>query len=278
MTPTRATALLLGTLLLGGCFEIPTQEILNTEQGERLIDACGRVPVQKYRGEHRLPSSFDVLVWNIYKSQRPSWQASLGPLLEGAGLLLLQEALDKPELGRMLSRHQLHWQQITAFRYQGRSAGVLTAATIPDVYVCSLRYPEPGIRIPKSSLITLYPLEQSPYPLMVINVHAINFEPGMAGYREQVMRLLRHSRRYPGPVLLAGDLNVWNSKRADWLESSLRAHKLTEARLHPDERLRVNGQALDRVYFRGLQLEWGASSQSSGSDHNPIRLRFRYRP
>ena len=38
---------------------------------------------------------------------------------------------------------------------------MLTAAVIPDVYACAFRYPEPGIRIPKSSLISLYPLEES---------------------------------------------------------------------------------------------------------------------
>jgi len=270
--------LLLAATLLGGCFEIPSQEILNTDQGERLIDSCERVPVTKTVGEQKLPSSFEVLVWNIYKIQRPTWQASLEPLLDGSGLLLLQEAVDKPQLTAVLARHHLQWQQITAFRYQGSSAGVLTAAAIPDVYACAFRYPEPGIRIPKSSLISLYPLEESPYPLMVINVHAINFEPGIAGYREQMQRLFGFTRRYPGPVLLAGDLNVWNDKRADVLAQDLRTYRLTAATLQPDERVQVAGQPLDRVYFRGLQLEWGTSTQSRGSDHNPIRLRFHYQP
>ena len=93
-----------------------------------------------------------------------------------------------------------------------------------------------------------------------------------------MQRLFGFTRRYPGPVLLAGDLNAWNDKRADVLAQDLQTYRLTAATLHPDERVRVAGQPLDRVYFRGLQLEWGTSLQSTGSDHNPIRLRFRYQP
>lgn len=266
-------AMVLLSLLMSGCLEVPDQELLLTENGERLIDRCGRLPVSRDLGKG-IPSSFQVLVWNIHKLQGRQWSTEL--TADGADLLLLQEAIDSPRLAELLNANQPYWQQMTAFRFQGQAAGVLTASKVDAVYSCAIRYAEPAARIPKSSLISLFPLSGSRYPLLVINLHAINFEPGMAAYKEQLTQLFGLSRKYPGPVLMAGDFNAWNEKRRQFLVTSLGAKGFTEARLMPDHRVRVLGQPLDAVFYRGLVLEKGAAEISQASDHNPIRLRFRY--
>jgi endonuclease/exonuclease/phosphatase (EEP) superfamily protein YafD len=262
-------------LLLTACLEIPSDEVIYSHSGEQLIDRCNHIPArQGFPGG--LPDSFNVLVWNIYKLQAADWSSELVKWGANNDLLLLQEATDAPALNSWLSAGQWRWQQVAAFRFKERTAGVLTAGLSVPVYSCSLRTPEPSTRIPKSTLLSLYPLQGSRYPLMVVNVHGINFELGMAAYKKQLEQIGKLTRRYQGPVIVAGDFNTWSDKRLVFLYQVMGRYKLQEVSYSPDERLRVGGVALDHVFSRGLTVTGAQSMHSTGSDHNPIRIGFHY--
>jgi len=262
-------------LLLTACLEIPSDEVIYSNTGEQLIDRCGHVPArQGFPGG--LPASFKVLVWNIYKLQARDWASELAKWGAGKDLLLLQEASDAPALASWLASGHWSWQQVAAFRFEQRTSGVLNAAQDPAVYSCSWRVPEPSSRIPKSALMSLYPLQGSRYPLMVVNVHAINFELGMAAYKKQLEQIGKLTRKYQGPVLVAGDFNTWNGKRLALLQQIMTRNKLQPVSYSQDERMRVGSWALDHAFTRGLTVSAASSQRSSGSDHNPISLELHY--
>lgn len=262
------------SFLLVGCDQltVPDQDVLLTPQGERLVSPCQMLPVMPLQ-QAGLPGTFELLVWNIYKLQRPGWQAEL--LRQPVDLLLLQEAMNRPSLTQTLTQHGYQWQQVYAFAYRQGIAGVMTAAQVPELFSCALRYPEPVFRLPKSSLVSLYALEGSRYPLLVINLHAINFDLGTASYQVQMQPLWRLTRRYPGPVLFAGDFNSWGEQRSRLLQARMAKQKFQMAQFAPDARRRAAGWPLDQVFYRGLQLEQASAAPSAGSDHSPLRLRFR---
>ena len=258
---------------LSGCLEIPGSEVINSSQGEHLVERCQRIPLSKgFSGG--VPAEFELLVWNIHKQQHVSWQPELTRLAANSDLLLLQEAMNTDELVRWFAAQGWQWQQSVAFRYEEHSAGVLTAAKTSDVYACAIRVPEPAIRIPKSSLVTLFPRQGSSYPLLVINIHAINFELGIAAYKQQVNSLLAMSRHYPGPVIVAGDFNTWSEKRQLLVTTLLHQYKFNEVSFSPDVRTRVFSQPLDHLFYRGLSVAQSEAIPSSGSDHVPLRIRF----
>lgn len=266
--------LLLGLCLLTGCDQLSVtgSPVLLTPQGERLVTPCSRLPVLPVR-QAGLPRQFDLLVWNLYKLQRPGWTEALAS--EQADLMLFQEAVDASSFTRLLSDQGYAWQQVAAFTYEGRTAGVMTAAHMPELFSCPLTYPEPVFRLPKSALVSLYALEGSRYPLLVLNLHGVNFDLGTASYEEQLMPLLKLSRRYPGPVLFAGDFNSWSERRSRLLQAWMAKQRLKPARFTPDERHRVGDWPLDQVFYRGLILEQASAEPNTASDHNPLRLRFR---
>lgn len=273
----KAGVVLASMLLLAGCLDIPNAEVIETRAGTHLGESCRQIP--KRDGFPRgLPTEFNTLVWNVYKLQAENWQPELNRLSQGADLLLLQEALDKPALIQLLDRFDWRWQQVVAFRYQERAAGVMNAAKVEPVYNCSLRSVEPASRIPKSAMLELYPLQGSRYPLMVVNIHAINFELGMAAYQQQVAQLAKLTDSYPGPVLFAGDFNAWSDKRTAMIQQIMQQARLKEAAFSPDVRLRFAGWPLDHVFYRGLELVSASTQSSDGSDHNPLLLRFRAEP
>ncbi len=271
----RHSALLAGCFLLTACLEIPTEEVIYSQVGEQLVDRCTHVPArQGFPGG--LPADFTVLVWNLHKLQDPNWQNELTRWGKTSDLLMLQEAQDDPGLAAWLAGEQFKWQQVAAFRFQERASGVLNGSTVEQVYSCSLRIPEPATRLPKSSLLSLYPLQGSRYPLMVINVHAINFELGMAAYKQQVTQVAKLTRKYQGPVIVAGDFNTWGDKRRVLLQNTMARYQLQEASYQSDERTRVAGLPLDHLFYRGLTLSQAEAVSSHGSDHNPLRLGFHY--
>lgn len=120
----------------------------------------------------------------------------------GAGkhLLLLQEATDAPSFGELVCPGHWHWQQVAAFRFEQRTAGVECSTRS-----CCLQLllaitgaikPDPKIRPHVALSVT----QGSRYPLMVVNVHGINFEPGMAAYKKQLEQIGKLTRKYQGPV------------------------------------------------------------------------------
>lgn len=261
-------------VLLAGCLEIPSQETLSTNVGTRLVDRCpAQIPATRQQ-VGGLKSDFRLTTWNLNKFQRANWQSELRSRVQQSDLLLLQEAVERPTLTQLLQQFHFSWQQIQAFKLEGEAIGVLNAAAVPALYNCSLRELEPVSRLPKSALLTLYPLEKSSYPLLVINVHGINFELGIAAYRRQMGRLFALAKGYPGPVVLAGDFATWGNKRSHYLLTLAKQSGFSEAIPSPDRRVFMISQPVDHIFYRKLQLNSVDNKETNTSDHNPIWADF----
>ncbi len=71
----------------------------------------------------------------------------------------------------------------------------------------SLREREPILRLPKSALVTVYPLPDARL-LMVVNIHAVNFSLGVDVYSKQLLPIGDQIAHHSGPVIMAGDFNA----------------------------------------------------------------------
>ncbi|MCE0556678.1 endonuclease/exonuclease/phosphatase family protein [Motilimonas sp. E26] len=221
-----------------------------------------------------LPSRFKLIVWNIYKYQAPQWQATLDKLSKNADLLLLQEAKGNKEINQYWLTRGWYGELANAFQIGDSTFGVQTLAKVMAQKVCVNLTAEPYIRFPKSTLAVTYPWQGSDLPLLVINIHGINFTLGTETLKAQLSPLLRAVDAHKGPVIVAGDLNTWSQDRIDLVERSFIALGLRSVNLEPDHRLRVMGMPLDHVYFRGLNVERAFSSLDPGSDHQPLIMMF----
>ncbi|SIQ01073.1 Uncharacterized conserved protein YafD, endonuclease/exonuclease/phosphatase (EEP) superfamily [Aeromonas sp. RU39B] len=274
----RKSYRIIGTSLLAlglvGCFDVPQQGYFVTANGVVPALDCGKPPLVAL-ANRALPREFGITVWNLYKGQRADWLSGLGQFAGGRDLVLLQETRTSPELLAWLKAGGYEWQQLQAFTQGSSSFGVMTASTTPQAFVCGVRSPEPFLRIPKSGLVSLYPLEGDPDGVMVVNLHAVNFELGMAGYREQLNELTMLVHRHQGPVILAGDFNTWSEKRQHWVNQLVDELNLKEAVATDDKRRTAFGLPLDHLYYRDLDLVEVSVPVTSASDHNPIVARFR---
>ena len=220
-------------------------------------------------------SGFSLLSWNIQKESRAGWENDFMRLSQNADVLIIQEAVLTQKLRQLLNLRKFYWHLVTAFEYQEVKTGVLTATTIEPDLVCPLRAAEPLIRVPKTILITRYPLANSHRSLMIANIHMINFAPHPAAFIDQTKRMTEILAAHQGPMILSGDFNTWSAERLAIIADMATRLKLESVDFRTDLIRKVFGNPVDRVYYRGLTLEKARVVEVISSDHNPLRVRFR---
>ncbi|GAK85363.1 hypothetical protein JCM19238_2945 [Vibrio ponticus] len=217
----------------------------------------------------------NVLVWNIYKQNRSSWQSALDYLAQDKQLLLLQEASMTPELRHWIEQGKWSGNLVDAFKAFDTSAGVLNLAHELPRKACAYTEMEPWLRLPKSAIYANYPLSNG-QSLAVVNIHAINFTYGTEEYHRQLGKLAKALAQHSGPMIIAGDFNSWSEERLKVMKSLLDKLQVTEAIYQPDHRKQfINGLPLDHLFYRGLVLEKAKAPISDASDHNPMEVYFR---
>ena len=226
-------------------------------------------------GQYLDPENIRFLNWNIYKGKNDNWAEDLLTFIEERDIVTIQEAHLSDELESVLARQNFQWTLNVAFNLDNRPSGVMTASRVPALNSCGMRHVEPLIRAHKTALVSLYPIEGIEGTLLVANIHGINFTLGTSAYKRQIEQLFNMVRGHEGPVVIAGDFNTWNQERMEIVREQVVAAKLKSLDYSQHIRTQVFGNALDHVFFRGLEPLAHHSWQVDSSDHNPTRVDFR---
>ena len=277
---------LLASLVLAGCVSAPARQLV-LESGQVVhhgenAGSCNDENVvrnmqsKEIAESHGLdPANISVLNWNIYKGQREDWAADFKRYIRDHDVVTMQEAHLDDDLRSMLGREHSYWVLNTAFHYQGKATGVMTASRVQPVYSCGQHTAEPLIRLPKTSLISYYPVAGMHEDLLVANIHGINFTLGLDVYKEQLEKLYSSIKSHAGPVVLAGDFNTWSDERMRIVDNLAQRLSLESLDYASHNRTRILGNALDHVFYRGLEPLEQETWHVASSDHNPMRVIFR---
>ncbi|MCE0494401.1 endonuclease/exonuclease/phosphatase family protein [Vibrio salinus] len=261
-------------------YRIPGNLILTSPEaknGTEHLTSCFSPSDRKIRPVNTPDGSIKVLVWNIYKENRKNALSLLSDWSRQRQLILLQEAtVDDAFWMNFQTKSPWHFYHVDAWEYHREKNGVLTGAVTNSSRVCGFRDVEPWLRLPKSSLLTYYPLSNGEL-LAVANIHAINFTLGLGAYQKQINRMVTQLEQHKGPVIFAGDFNSWNRERIAFLNKAMQKLKLKEVRYQNDKRRKrfVTGMPLDHVFYRGLVEISADVVQTDASDHNPVFATFK---
>lgn len=158
-------------------------------------------------------NAITLLNWNVYKGAKENWETDFKSLSHAKDIITLQEARLDQSLHEILDSLNFYWDLTTAFLYKNSKVGVLTAARVAPINQCSIHIDEPIIQLPKTLMISLYPLLGSNHQLLVANIHSINFTFGTDKYKEQLLALQDVIQQHDGPIIVAGDFNSWSDSR-----------------------------------------------------------------
>lgn len=210
-----------------------------------------------------LPEPFRVGSWNIMKEQQPGATALHRRLIERTDVFLTQEAVERDEVAESTVF-------APGYRRGDLQTGVATSSNSAADVVCTLSFKEPWLRTPKVVLATRFPFADE--PLLIVNLHAINFTLGSKAYARQLAAIEQLVKIHDGPVIVGGDLNNWNSWRERVLVGFAEQAGLTRVAFSPDWRSRHLGRPVDSALVRGFQVLSAAALPTTLSDHHPILL------
>ena len=277
--------LLLGALVATACATVPravSNRTLRIGTPDAEVSACHPVApdhvvssAEASHAEFLDPAKINLLIWNIHKGQDDGWLEEFEQLSAGQDLLVLQEAYLKDELRDSLLRQTLSWNLATTFMRYRVATGVMTASQVAPASACVQRTMEPLLSLPKSTLISRYPIKGSDETLLVGNIHAVNFTLGTAAFRSQLDRLASELDAHEGPMIVAGDFNSWSQSRLSVLEEVLVEKRLMHRVVFDEKNPRaIFGNTVDHVYYRGLTVIDGRVLEAKTSDHAPIWVQF----
>lgn len=224
----------------------------------------------------QLPRRFTVCVWNWQKCKQKTWPEEFNQIAPVVDLFLAQEVHRSEDIKKRMEQKPFHWSgAISFFSLKGHHpVGIATGCVAKPLRVSFAAVAkEPVFRIPKMTLATLIPIQNSRRPLLVVNLHAINFT-GIKAFEHNLRSAAELLLDYNGPILLGGDFNCWNSLRRRLLCCMAQSSGLTEVTFDPDERSLFWGQPVDYLFVRGLKVLSTGVRVTHGSDHNPLLARL----
>lgn len=236
----------------------------------------------EYSGPAEVPISVDpsiepvsesvqlkVLSWNIEKGKNPGWKKALQTLAENVDFVLLQEAVFVEEM-QDPQKLEAYWTFAQGYTTKNYRSGIMTIARAAPDYVCNLQVTEPWLRSPKLVSISRYQVESLSKPLLVVNLHAINFTLGTTEFAEQMRKARVIAEKHAGPIVMAGDFNTWNTNREKVLQTMMEELEFDEVVFTEDKRVRTFDHVLDYVFVKGFRIESSSTLETDSSDHNPL--------
>lgn len=221
--------------------------------------------------------SVKVLIWNIKKTEMATWSDEFLSFGRNKDLILVQEAYETKQFYNTLAGFPATaWNLGASFFYKRQedlATGTLIGSRVEPSVSLVKHSPdtEPLLGTPKSATISKFPLSGKKDELLVISVHAINFETTGA-FKRHMDQLAQVISAHEGPVLFAGDFNTWNASRTSYLAKVAAKLGLTEAKYeNGDDRMAFRGHFLDHIYTRKAIVKTAVvEAKSTGSDHKPF--------
>ena len=259
----------LGLLLsVTACVSVPRQVTLS----QPLVPATAAIsPPQT--AHDLLPPRFSLVSWNIQKGNNPEWDEDLRRISIQSDLILLQEAQLNSDMENLLQSGRLHWSLAPAFKYKDAYSGVMTAGKTRPLNGTLQRTMEPIIRLPKMVLMNTYAIADHEYPLLVVNVHGVNFTTDSEHLQMQLENIAHVLKNHQGPIIVAGDFNTWSDARMAVVNSMADKFglKTVEFSQQPSTHF---GRVVDHIYYRGLKPLDAEVVITDSSDHLPLTATF----
>ncbi len=204
-----------------------------------------------------IENKINILVWNVYKFNLPNAYSDFRKLAIKKDLILLQENyLTEKTVKEHTSNKPLNkFHHIIApfVVYKNYETGVSTATRYKYMNTYSLISPvyEPFVRTRKTTSYTYFKVKGLELPLLVINVHGINFVR-LKTFKKHMEQIFAEIKKHNGPIILAGDFNTHTRGRTKYFLAE--AKKYDIELLHPEIDNRF--LKLDHILARGLKANF----------------------
>lgn len=233
----------------------------------------------KCKMANELPDTIDLYSWNMLTGLKKDWLKGFKDYSSKTNLFLLQETFFNEAQKKNFNDSLFCWTAGNAHVHIKTNvpSGVATGAFAKPLKteVTYSKYYEPVMWVRQATLYSWFKIKKSQKPLLVVNVHAINFVPDYM-YFEQIANIEKKIRKHNGPVIIAGDFNTFSLSKTKFVNLLVKKHKLKEVEFLNDKRKKFRAFPLDHIYVRGFNVvESQVEDSSLSSDHNALWTRLK---
>jgi len=281
----RYKIILLIAVVIFACIRVPDEHLIVSQRGDlsTVQDACdcdirrfeNKLEQKNVKRPELDSSGFRLMNWNMQKGRKDGWAEDFENLIQDSDILTVQEAYLNDDLRELLKKGRYSWDISNAFQYKGREVGVLTASRLDPDFICTFRVKEPLINLPKTVMVTIYPLSGTDKSLLVVNIHSINFTVETRQFDSQLHEVERILLQHQGPLIVSGDINTWSKKRTTIVAKLVNRLGLNALTFEKDYRVKIFGRDVDHIFYRGLAASASTVLKVKSSDHNPMLVTFR---
>lgn len=228
-----------------------------------------------------------VLNWNIAKqNHHAQWLRDFRTILHRyqPDVIFLQEVRLGIDADHAVDLADMSWNYAPNFidAHHQAYSGVLTAAKTNASHSRAIvtEHYEPIVQTPKVSLVTEYPLAEHPKTLLAINSHLINFV-NLETFHTQLRDLELTVSTHQGPIIFAGDFNIWSAARSQLLDQAAARLGLRPVTFTPEDHQKIKrflcSPPLDYILYKGLiehPRQAQVLDQITSSDHKPMLAEF----
>jgi endonuclease/exonuclease/phosphatase (EEP) superfamily protein YafD len=228
------------------------------------------------------PNKIKVLVWNIYKSEKPNWLQDFKNYGNQNDLLLIQEALlNDTFLKSTKELDNYYFSHATSFIFKENNlaTGTLNASkfNISKNRIIRSIDGEPIINTPKTISVSYLPLKNTDQQLLALNIHGLNATK-TKDFKTQLNSTKKIINDHTGPVIFAGDFNTRNRSRTKFLNQFFKDLKFKTVEWpNANKRMKFMGYPLDHAFVRNLAVvKSKVRDDINSSDHKALEIELKY--
>jgi endonuclease/exonuclease/phosphatase (EEP) superfamily protein YafD len=231
------------------------------------------------------PEKIDILIWNIFKSDKESFLLDFMDLSYGKDILMLQEVTTKTDYDYVQKARSNEYGSVfgTSFfidngedvekgEIMSASGTAILSKVAPNVFgAIRSKVFEPISSTPKVVTYGTYPLKGMSENLLLINIHGLNVADD-EHFVEQINECIELLKKHKGPALFGGDFNSRNEFRINYLLKAMQNEGFRSVNFEDDNRMLSlwDEEILDHIFIRGLIALESAAPATLGSDHAPM--------
>jgi endonuclease/exonuclease/phosphatase (EEP) superfamily protein YafD len=242
------------------CKEIPSEN--------EVLEGFGR-----FASTELVNPKINVLAWNVYKGRKEPFFRDLNLLARGKDLIMLSEATDDEKVKPGLNSIPYGWiMGISFFMKQQFATGLVTGSYAQPRFIGYTRTTdlEPFVKSPKVILINTFWHRPSQSEILVMNIHGINWVTDEK-FERQIRSILPYVSRHKGPILFAGDFNIYGPNRLNIVKNTLAPYGI--------QRVNWENPPLEKQYddafirgFKVLKARYIHEVKDFSSDHPALDL------
>jgi len=224
-----------------------------------------------------VPNEFSILCWNVHKNND---NFSFKNYIEDftarnpVDFFIFQEADFKHN--KELNLPGLTFSAAANIEKGSAFYGVLTASKYKTIHSKPfLSHGKELIFGPRKSLLLTTHCFKNGSPLLILNLHAINFRENRH-YHKEIDKMIKIIDDYDGAMIIAGDFNSWNKNRMKFLHTKMKELKFTSVPFSQSDKVKsFMKNHLDFIFYRGVELlEQSIERNHNLSDHHPLFAKF----